>query len=70
MASKHKVQHWAKKFECPVDQDADYENTFWCNRDLIPIPYGRRTWTWQGFTGYWIITGESTSIVAWYGGVN
>jgi NCS1 family nucleobase:cation symporter-1 len=24
---------------------------------LIPIPEDRRTWTWQGFAGYWIITG-------------
>jgi NCS1 family nucleobase:cation symporter-1 len=33
----------------------------WCNRDLIPIPEDRRTWTWQGFAGYWIITGVSNS---------
>lgn len=50
---------WVQALECPVDEDADYRNTFWCNRDLIPIPYDRRTWTWQGFSGYWVITGKS-----------
>lgn len=57
------VQHWAAKLECPVDEDADYENTTWCNRDLIPIPEDRRTWIWQGYAGYWIMTGVNTS--AW-----
>lgn len=57
MQPKRNVQHWAKRLECPIDRDADYENTFWCNRDLIPIPYDRRTWTWQGYAGYWIVTG-------------
>jgi hypothetical protein len=37
------------------------ERMQWCNRDLIPIPEDRRTWTWQGFAGYWIITGVSSS---------
>lgn len=61
MLSKQTVYHWAKRLECPVDKDADYENTSWCNRDLIPIPYHRRTWTWEGYAGYWIITGNATS---------
>lgn len=38
----------------------------WCNRDLIPIPEDRRTWDWQGFAGYWIITGANNS--AWTAG--
>jgi nucleobase:cation symporter-1, NCS1 family len=25
---------------------------------LIPIPRDRRTWTWQGFAGYWVIGGQ------------
>lgn len=61
-ATKEKATYWAAKLECPVDEDANYENTYWCNRDLIPIPEDRRTWTWQGFAGYWIITGELPSI--------
>ena len=52
-----------EKLQCPIDEDADYENTYWCNRDLIPIPPSRRTWTWQGYAGYWIITGVNTT--AW-----
>lgn len=55
--TKTRVAYWAKRLECPVDEDADYKNTFWCNRDLIPIPPDRRTWTWQGFAGYWVICG-------------
>lgn len=40
-----------------MDENANYTNTLWCNRDLIPIPSERRTWTWQGYAGYWIIAG-------------
>jgi len=64
--SKERARRWAKNLECPVDENAEYQNTFWCNRDLIPIPYDRRTWTWQGFAGYWIITGINTT--AWTSG--
>jgi NCS1 family nucleobase:cation symporter-1 len=56
-------RYWAKRFECPVDEDAGYHNTFWCNRDLIPIPSDRRTWDWTGYAGYWVITGINTT--AW-----
>lgn len=44
----------------------DANTTQWCNRDLIPIPEDRRTWTWQGYAGYWIITGANNS--AWTAG--
>ncbi|MCJ1303880.1 hypothetical protein MMC08_006691 [Hypocenomyce scalaris] len=64
--SKDTAVYWAKKLECPVDEQRDYENTYWCNRDLIPIPKDRRTWTWQGFAGYWIINGINTT--AWTAG--
>ncbi|KPI41863.1 Uracil permease [Cyphellophora attinorum] len=63
---KAKARRWATKLECPVDEDRDYENTYWCNRDLIPIPRERRTWTWQGYAGYWIINGINTT--AWTAG--
>lgn len=26
--TKDKVAHWAIKLECPVDEDANYENTY------------------------------------------
>lgn len=61
--SQFTIKHWAHRLECPVDQDAGYHNTFWCNRDLIPIPADRRTWTWQGYAGYWIIAGVNST--AW-----
>ncbi|KAK8073622.1 hypothetical protein PG994_004521 [Apiospora phragmitis] len=65
---RSRVSRWAKRLECPVDEDANYRNTFWCNRDLIPIPEDRRTWTWQGFAGYWVICGINTS--AWTAGAS
>ncbi|KAK5119841.1 hypothetical protein LTR85_007167 [Meristemomyces frigidus] len=61
-----KVKYWAKRLECPVDEDAGYHNTFWCNRDLIPIPPDRQTWNWQGYAGYWIVAGINTT--AWTSG--
>jgi NCS1 family nucleobase:cation symporter-1 len=64
--TKARLRYWAKRLECPVDEERDYENTFWCNRDLIPIPVDRRTWTWQGFCGYWIVNGINTT--AWTAG--
>lgn len=39
----------------------------WCNRDLIPTPKDRRTWTAQDFAGYWIIVGVNTS--SWMAGL-
>lgn len=52
-----RLQQLDEKLQCPIDDDAEYRNTFWCNRDLIPIPESRRTWSWKGYAGYWTITG-------------
>lgn len=42
--------HFAYHSYSPVDEDAQYENTTWCNRDLIPIPPNRRTYgVWSYF---------------------
>ncbi|KAJ5755857.1 hypothetical protein N7533_005400 [Penicillium manginii] len=39
-----------QKLQCPKDEDAQYENTTWCNRDLIPTPPDRRTYgVWSYF---------------------
>ncbi|OAL64937.1 hypothetical protein A7C99_3416 [Trichophyton rubrum] len=45
---------WAsfkRKLAVPIDEDPLYENTVWCNRDLIPIPLDRRTWGVWGYAG-------------------
>ena len=55
---KPRLQTLSQKLQCPIDPHANYSNSFWCNRDLIPIPANRRTWTWQGYAGYWIIGGN------------
>ncbi|KAL4915672.1 permease for cytosine/purines, uracil, thiamine, allantoin-domain-containing protein [Aspergillus aurantiobrunneus] len=49
--------------QCPVDEDAEYENTTWCNRDLIPIPPERRTYGVWSYFGYWTVSGSCIS--AW-----
>ncbi|KAL7908463.1 permease for cytosine/purines, uracil, thiamine, allantoin domain-containing protein [Trichoderma velutinum] len=51
------------KLECPKDEDANYENTTWCNRDLIPIPPDRRTFHMWSYLGYWTVSGSNLS--AW-----
>ncbi|KAF2087333.1 hypothetical protein K490DRAFT_42127 [Saccharata proteae CBS 121410] len=63
---EQKPSHLLTRLECPIDPNANYKNTFWCNRDLIPIPNPRRTWTWQGYAGYWVIAGINTT--AWTSG--
>ncbi|KAL2849704.1 permease for cytosine/purines, uracil, thiamine, allantoin-domain-containing protein [Aspergillus pseudodeflectus] len=52
-----------QRLQCPVDEDADYENTTWCNRDLIPIPPERRTYGVWSYFGYWTVSGSCIS--AW-----
>ncbi|KAL4773513.1 permease for cytosine/purines, uracil, thiamine, allantoin-domain-containing protein [Aspergillus nidulans var. acristatus] len=52
-----------QRLQCPVDEDADYENTTWCNRDLIPIPPERRTYGVWSYFGYWTVSGACVS--AW-----
>ncbi|KAJ9312560.1 hypothetical protein DTO271D3_7107 [Paecilomyces variotii] len=51
------------KLTVPIDEDSYYENTTWCNRDLIPIPPERRTWGIWGYFGYWTVSGSCIS--AW-----
>ncbi|KAF4512839.1 hypothetical protein G6O67_000176 [Ophiocordyceps sinensis] len=52
-----------RKLQCPKDDDAAYENTTWCNRDLIPIPPDRRTYGVLSYLGYWTVAGSCLS--AW-----
>ncbi|KAL1859665.1 hypothetical protein VTK73DRAFT_7515 [Phialemonium thermophilum] len=54
---------WKRKLEVPKDEDAHYENTTWCNRDLIPIPPERRTYDVWSYFGYWTVSGSCIS--AW-----
>ncbi|ODA79808.1 hypothetical protein RJ55_05404 [Drechmeria coniospora] len=52
-----------QRLECPKDKDARYDNTSWCNRDLIPIPLDRRTYGIWSYVGYWTVSGSNIS--AW-----
>ncbi|ODV97464.1 hypothetical protein PACTADRAFT_49185 [Pachysolen tannophilus NRRL Y-2460] len=50
-----------KKLEVPKDEQSFYDNDKLTNRDLIPIPPERRTWTPLGYFSYWIVEGVSIS---------
>ncbi|KAH7309826.1 permease for cytosine/purines, uracil, thiamine, allantoin-domain-containing protein [Stachybotrys elegans] len=52
-----------QRLECPKDENANYANTQWCNRDLIPIPKDRQTYGAWSFIGYWTVSGSCVS--AW-----
>lgn len=54
---------WKKRLEVPKDENSYYENTTWCNRDLIPIPPDRRTYGVWSYFGYWTVSGSCIS--AW-----
>ena len=43
--------HVFPPFPSPKDKDAGYDNTTWCNRDLIPIPADRRTYGIWSYVG-------------------
>ncbi|KIY47690.1 hypothetical protein FISHEDRAFT_65969 [Fistulina hepatica ATCC 64428] len=55
------VQKFIKRLEVPIDSDADYTNDRWTNRDLIPMPEGRRTYKIWSFFIYWCISGMCIS---------
>jgi len=42
---KAKVAYWAKKLECPVDDNANYENTYACSIKI------RRSFSLTGDSG-------------------
>ncbi|KZP26398.1 NCS1 family nucleobase:cation symporter-1 [Athelia psychrophila] len=50
-----------ERLECPVDENATYENDRWTNRDLIPIPPQRRTYKVWSYFVYWCISGSNIS---------
>ncbi|KAL6245852.1 hypothetical protein RBB50_007005 [Rhinocladiella similis] len=59
----HKWEQLKVRLQVPKDEDSYYENTRWCNRDLIPMPPERRTWGIWGYCGYWTVSGSCIS--AW-----
>ncbi|KAG7894258.1 hypothetical protein KL905_000547 [Ogataea polymorpha] len=44
-------------FAVPKDENSEYDNDRWTNRDLIPIPKDRQTWTAMSYFGYWAVAG-------------
>ncbi|KAJ5168645.1 uncharacterized protein N7482_004239 [Penicillium canariense] len=50
-----------EKLQCPKDEDAQYENTTWCNRDLIPIPPDRRTYGVLSYFGNKMLVSDRRS---------
>ena len=35
--TKERVVYWATKLECPVDDNANYENTYVCSIDILEV---------------------------------
>ncbi|KAJ6607208.1 permease for cytosine/purines, uracil, thiamine, allantoin-domain-containing protein [Mycena sp. CBHHK59/15] len=50
-----------KYIEVPIDADADYKNDCYTNRDLIPTPAARRTYSIASYFIYWCISGMCIS---------
>ncbi|KAJ7191410.1 permease for cytosine/purines, uracil, thiamine, allantoin-domain-containing protein [Mycena pura] len=50
-----------KYIEVPIDANADYKNDHYTNRDLIPTPANRRTYTISSYFIYWCISGMCIS---------
>ncbi|KII84969.1 hypothetical protein PLICRDRAFT_45826 [Plicaturopsis crispa FD-325 SS-3] len=61
MAKTGAFQTLLTRLEVPIDQDAEYRNDTYCNRDLIPIPPARRTYKIWSFVVYWIVSGACIS---------
>ncbi|KAJ6598305.1 permease for cytosine/purines, uracil, thiamine, allantoin-domain-containing protein [Mycena vulgaris] len=47
--------------EVPIDANADYKNDHYTNRDLIPTPADRRTYSISSYCIYWCISGMCIS---------
>jgi NCS1 family nucleobase:cation symporter-1 len=41
----------------PKEEDDEFEDSKWSNRDLIPTPKDRHTWTSISYFGYWAVAG-------------
>lgn len=54
-------KRWITRLEVPKDEKAFYKNDSLTNRDIIPIPLERRTWSALAYATYWIIEGVSIS---------
>lgn len=52
-----------QKIRLKGDDEKHEQTDAWCNRDLIPLPPGRRTWGWFNFFGFWAIS--SLNITNW-----
>ncbi|KAJ7830148.1 permease for cytosine/purines, uracil, thiamine, allantoin-domain-containing protein [Mycena olivaceomarginata] len=50
-----------KYIEVPIDANADYKNDHYTNRDLIPTPADRRTYSISSYVIYWCISGMCIS---------
>ncbi|KAJ7206505.1 permease for cytosine/purines, uracil, thiamine, allantoin-domain-containing protein [Mycena pura] len=50
-----------KYIEVPIDANADYKNDHYTNRDLIPMPANRRTYSISSYFIYWCISGMCIS---------
>jgi NCS1 family nucleobase:cation symporter-1 len=58
------LHHLAIQLEVPPDENLGGKRpSSWSNRDLVPLPPSRRTWTVKGFLGFWAVIQLNT--VTW-----
>ncbi|KAJ6469417.1 permease for cytosine/purines, uracil, thiamine, allantoin-domain-containing protein [Mycena sanguinolenta] len=56
-----RLRRLLKYIEVPIDANADYKNDHYTNRDLIPTPANRRTYSICSYFIYWCISGMCIS---------
>jgi NCS1 family nucleobase:cation symporter-1 len=50
-----------RKIQLKGDEAQHEQTDTWSNRDLIPLPPGRRTWGWFNYFGFWAISSLNIS---------
>jgi NCS1 family nucleobase:cation symporter-1 len=61
------LQRLSVQLEVPADEHLGGQRpSAWNNRDLVPLPPSRRTWTIKGFLGFWAVMQLNT--VGWQTG--
>ncbi|KAF1942598.1 hypothetical protein EJ02DRAFT_162872 [Clathrospora elynae] len=63
MAIRHRLAAIEQKIRLKGDDEKHEQTDAWSNRDLIPLPPGRRTWGWVNYFGFWAIA--SLNLANW-----
>lgn len=61
MVSSLRLRKLKSQLQVHGKEEDHEEASSWSNRDLIPLPPGRRSWGWFSFFGYWTISSLNIS---------